>query len=135
MSTALTGPCDAALGRGGRGFGVGGTGSTDGTKAELRKLQAMLVDAGVRHIIVSEDTPKARGPRIPYLAGVRNQALRPLLDNPATANGTYYDKLLFFNDIVFIVRGSHPAHPWPLPRAEAPEDAGLHAQRPECPCA
>ena len=98
-------------------------GSWDSTKTLLTQLRQTLEDSDVRHQITIDDTsheqiivkaqndPTSEGwlqtaygkelRRISYLAGVRNEALRPL----ATLNksGVRFDKILYINDVVFSV--------------------------------
>ena len=89
------------------------TGSQDGTKRELELLRGQLGALGIAHSIVADESPKHFGRRSPYLAEVRNRALLPLRDSPASTNGTDFDVVLFFNDVVFKVQ-----------RADAPPAEG-----------
>ncbi|KAL8810987.1 MAG: hypothetical protein Q9200_002149 [Gallowayella weberi] len=92
-------------------------GSWDSTKSVLQQLKGTLEGKGISHEIVTDDTTHkeiiaqnvstgwlktAYGRemrRIPYLASVRNQALKPL---PAlTDSGVMFDKLVYINDVVF----------------------------------
>lgn len=97
------------------------SGSWDNTKGALRELDRELEKMGIpRNITVSEtthleeisghttgngwiDTPRGKKElrRIPYLARLRNLALRPLED--LSREGIVFDKILFANDIVFTV--------------------------------
>ena len=63
-----------------------------------------LEAAGIMNRIVTEDSPKHFGRRIPYLAGVRNRALEPIRNSPASTTGTCVNQVLVLNDIVFTVR-------------------------------
>ncbi|GAB7350396.1 hypothetical protein MBLNU459_g1017t1 [Dothideomycetes sp. NU459] len=97
-------------------------GSYDNTKDAIGLLDEELGVAGIRRHIVLEDkshvdlmagggggqqsegwvrTPRGRKElrRIPYLSQLRNVAMKPLLD--LAANGEYFDKVLFLNDVVF----------------------------------
>ncbi|KAL8850065.1 MAG: hypothetical protein Q9221_004991 [Calogaya cf. arnoldii] len=94
-------------------------GSWDSTKGVLSQLKGTLEDKGVSHeIVVDYTTHKeiiaqntsagwletAHGRemrRIPYLASVRNQALKPLA--ALTESGVLFDKLVYINDVVFKV--------------------------------
>ena len=80
-----------------------------------------LEAAGIMNRIVTEDSPKHFGRRIPYLAGVRNRALEPIRNSPASTNGTFFNKVLFLNDIVFTVRLT-PPRSWPGGRRASPTD-------------
>ncbi|RMZ90526.1 hypothetical protein DV736_g2252, partial [Chaetothyriales sp. CBS 134916] len=97
------------------------SGSWDDSKAVLRELDIKLNDLGVPHKIVLDPTthqdeisrPPAeagwirtsRGKkelrRIPYLSGLRNLSLEPLLR--LYDNGTRFDKVLFLNDVIFSI--------------------------------
>ena len=96
-------------------------GSWDSTKKILMGLRTTLQSLGIENSIVLDDQSHesviARNDssmgwlrtkygtemrRIPYLASVRNEALKPL--ERFTADGTRFDKLLYFNDVVFSVR-------------------------------
>ncbi|KAL8651517.1 MAG: hypothetical protein Q9226_004672 [Calogaya cf. arnoldii] len=92
-------------------------GSWDSTKAVLSQLKGTLEDKGVSHEIDDDDTTHkeiisqnasagwletAHGRemrRIPYLASVRNQALKPLA--ALTESGVLFDKMVYINDVVF----------------------------------
>jgi len=101
------------------------SGSWDDTKAHLRRLDAELERRGVARTMVldvtthADELARGRGGdasvgwlrsratgkwelrRIPYLARLRNEVLRPL----ATANATHgFDRILFVNDVVFSAR-------------------------------
>lgn len=95
-------------------------GSWDTTKSILERLRQTLDSRGIRHEIVIDDTSHeqiirnnssvagwletAYGRelrRIPYLASVRNEALKPLA--ALTTSGVKFDKLIFLNDVVFQV--------------------------------
>lgn len=95
-------------------------GSWDSTKSILQQLKQTLEDQGIQHeIIIDESSHKriigensssagwlftAYGRemrRIPYLATVRNAALKPLTS--LTSSGVTFDKLVFINDVVFQV--------------------------------
>ena len=95
------------------------SGSWDGTKEALRELDEALGRAGVARKISTSNvtheeevnavpegdgwvvTPKGKKElrRIPYLAGQRNVALRPLVE--LAGRGERFDKVLFVNDVVF----------------------------------
>ncbi|KAL8966892.1 MAG: hypothetical protein Q9197_005735 [Variospora fuerteventurae] len=96
-------------------------GSWDSTKSVLKQLKQTLEGKGIPHEIVIDDISHneiigknassagwlstAHGKemrRIPYLATVRNEALKPL--GSLTGSGTSFDKLVFINDVVFQVR-------------------------------
>ncbi|KAL8987443.1 MAG: hypothetical protein Q9177_003348 [Variospora cf. flavescens] len=93
-------------------------GSWDSTKSVLKQLKQTLEGKGIPHEIVIDDISHneiigknassagwlstAHGKemrRIPYLATVRNEALKPL--RSLTDSGTSFDKLVFINDVVF----------------------------------
>ncbi|KAL8647135.1 MAG: hypothetical protein Q9210_005736 [Variospora velana] len=93
-------------------------GSWDSTKSVLQQLKQTLEGKGIPHEIVIDDISHkeiigknassvgwlstAHGKemrRIPYLATVRNEALKPL--GSLTGSGTSFDKLVFINDVVF----------------------------------
>ena len=98
-------------------------GSWDSTKTLLTQLRQTLEDSDVRHQITIDDTsheqiivkaqkdPTSEGwlqtaygkelRRISYLAGVRNEALRPL--STLSKSGVQFDKILYINDVVFSV--------------------------------
>ena len=98
-------------------------GSWDSTKTLLTQLRQTLKDSDVRHQITVDDTsheqiivkaqkdPTSEGwlqtaygkelRRISYLAGVRNEALRPL--STLNKSGVRFDKILYINDVVFSV--------------------------------
>lgn len=98
-------------------------GSWDSTKTLLAQLRQTLKDSDVRHQIIIDDTSheqiimKAQKDstsegwlqtaydkelrRISYLAGVRNEALRPL--STLNKSGVRFDKILYINDVVFSV--------------------------------
>ncbi|KAK0636967.1 cryptococcal mannosyltransferase 1-domain-containing protein [Bombardia bombarda] len=103
------------------------SGSWDDTKGALRDLDRRLNKAGVARQITLDETTHAdlmgappptdgggqtqgwvqtregerRLRRIPYLAGLRNLSLQPLLD--MAENGTTFDHVLFLGDVVFTV--------------------------------
>ncbi|CCC07109.1 hypothetical protein SMACR_01133 [Sordaria macrospora] len=97
------------------------SGSWDDSKGALRELDRELGGLGVqRQIILDKETHKdaigappaehgwitspsgeKRLRRIPYLAGMRNLSLQPLLD--MAENGTTFDYVLFLGDVVFSV--------------------------------
>lgn len=97
------------------------SGSWDDSKGALRDLEAQLEDAGVRRKVVLENTTHSEiinGPpgnegwietprgktelrRIPFLAKLRNEVLKPLYD--MAQDGMVFDKILFLNDVVFTV--------------------------------
>src|SRR5699024_7102518 len=94
------------------------SGSWDDSKGALRELDRELGGLGVqRQIILDKETHKdaigappaehgwitspsgeKRLRRIPYLAGMRNLSLQPLLD--MAENGTTFDYVLFLGDVV-----------------------------------
>ncbi|KAL8670806.1 MAG: hypothetical protein Q9168_004667 [Polycauliona sp. 1 TL-2023] len=96
-------------------------GSWDSTKSTLEELRQTLAAEGIGHNITLDDKSHAyiiahnneltsgwihtaygtEMRRIPYLANVRNEALKPL--HGMTAAGKTFDKLLFINDVVFSV--------------------------------
>ena len=95
------------------------SGSWDGTKEALDRLDADLEKRGVERTISTSnvthadhinnpdkssgwvDTPKGTRElrRIPFLAKERNVALQPLAE--LAAQGEHFDKVLFINDVVF----------------------------------
>lgn len=96
-------------------------GSWDSTKTLLQQLQQTLEARGVKNQvtidstsheqIVSQNTSAygslktAYGEekrRIPYLASVRNEALKPL--SALAKSGIKFDKVVYINDVVFSVR-------------------------------
>jgi len=97
------------------------SGSWDDSKGALRELDNELSKLGVGKKITLDETTHAdliRGPpaeqgwikmsdgekrlrRIPYLAGLRNLSLEPLLK--LAENGTTFDHVLFLGDVVFSV--------------------------------
>ncbi|KAK3389646.1 cryptococcal mannosyltransferase 1-domain-containing protein [Podospora didyma] len=97
------------------------SGSWDNTKGALRELDQELGRLGVgKQIILDKATHEEliaatpaehgwiRAPdgtrklrRIPYLSGLRNLSLQPLLD--MAENGTTFDYVLFLGDVVFSV--------------------------------
>lgn len=97
------------------------SGSWDESKQILRQLGHVLMDRGIRHRIILDETTHqdeiARPPaedgwvmtsrgktelrRIPYLSKLRNKALEPVTE--LAANGTTFDKVLFLNDVAFTV--------------------------------
>ncbi|KAL8916905.1 MAG: hypothetical protein Q9172_006055 [Xanthocarpia lactea] len=102
-------------------------GSWDSTKSILRQLRRTLEGKGIQHEIAIDDTSHediivrnasshgwlatAHGRemrRIPYLATVRNQALKPLAT--LLDQGVKFDKMIYINDVVFKV-GLHLVHP------------------------
>ncbi|KAL8996568.1 MAG: hypothetical protein Q9169_003963 [Polycauliona sp. 2 TL-2023] len=93
-------------------------GSWDSTKSVLEELRPTLDALGIAHRIILDDKSHqdviARNEsgsgwlrtaygtemrRIPYLANVRNEALKPL--HEMTAAGELFDKLIFINDVLF----------------------------------
>lgn len=104
------------------------SGSWDNSKAALRELDSDLQKLGVGTTIELNDTthlddisrpPAASGwvdtprgkrelRRIPYLAGIRNRSLQPLIDL-RREQGKVFDKILFLNDVIFTVM-SNPGH-------------------------
>ena len=79
------------------------SGSAHGvTRVVLAELGRCLSLLGVPHSIVMNDRKKTGGKehRIDFLAGVRNKALRPLLQ-PAGKESGSYDRVLFVNDVLF----------------------------------
>ncbi|KAL8946424.1 MAG: hypothetical protein Q9222_007185, partial [Ikaeria aurantiellina] len=96
-------------------------GSWDSTKSILSQLKKELDDADIRNqislddkahkdVIKQNDTASgwlqtAHGVemrRIPYLASVRNEALKPLVG--LTESGQYFDRLIYINDVVFSIQ-------------------------------
>lgn len=96
-------------------------GSWDSTKSVLQQLRQTLERLGVQHSVNIDDTSHeqivARNAsssgwlntaygkemrRIPYLASIRNEALRPL--STLSESGAKFDKILYINDVVFSVR-------------------------------
>lgn len=97
------------------------SGSWDDSKGAIRQLDADLDRLGIRRNITLDDTThkdeisappgedgwidtprkKKELRRIPYLARLRNLALRPLED--LTRQGVTFDKVLFLNDVAFTV--------------------------------
>ncbi|ORX90897.1 hypothetical protein K493DRAFT_304522 [Basidiobolus meristosporus CBS 931.73] len=79
--------------------------SKDGTKQFLRKFDKLLDQQGIRHRIrMSDDADTSNRiiNRIPFMAEIRNQALEPFYETySATNQSERYDRILFFNDIVF----------------------------------
>lgn len=95
-------------------------GSWDSTKPTLQRLRHTLAEKGIPHQITIDDTSHeqiiaqnassfgwlktAYGGemrRIPYLASVRNEALKPLFTQ--TNSHVRFDKIVFINDVVFKV--------------------------------
>ena len=95
-------------------------GSWDSTKSVLQQLKQTLENSGVQHSVNIDDTSHeqiiARNAsssgwlntlygkemrRIPYLASVRNEALKPL--STLTESGAKFDRILYINDVVFSV--------------------------------
>ena len=93
-------------------------GSWDSTKVVMQQLKQTLTDMAVEHRITIDDTSHeqiiseshstsgwiqtAYGKslrRIPYLANVRNEALKPL--STLTSSGVKFDRILYINDVVF----------------------------------
>ncbi|CAF9919112.1 MAG: hypothetical protein HETSPECPRED_003949 [Heterodermia speciosa] len=93
-------------------------GSWDSTKSVLQQLRQTLERLGVQHSVNIDDTSHeqivARNAsssgwlntaygkemrRIPYLASIRNEALRPL--STLSESGAKFDKILYINDVVF----------------------------------
>lgn len=97
------------------------SGSWDDSKGALRLLDQDLELLGVQRTIVLGETTHideiAKSPaetgwiatprgkkelrRIPYLANLRNLALKPMID--LALNGIRFDKVLFLNDVYFTV--------------------------------
>ncbi|KAL4952121.1 cryptococcal mannosyltransferase 1-domain-containing protein [Aspergillus filifer] len=84
------------------------TGSSQGTKDALRRLDSTLGAVGVqRSIFISDPTttdealkrPPADEKRIAYLSGLRNQALKPLYD--LRDSSIFFDRILFLSDVIF----------------------------------
>ncbi|KAL8835215.1 MAG: hypothetical protein Q9170_003411 [Blastenia crenularia] len=94
------------------------SGSWDSTKSILRQLKLTLDDKSIQNEIVIDDTsheevikqdPSSAGwlktaygremRRIPYLATVRNEALKPLSN--LASSGVTFDKIVYINDVVF----------------------------------
>ncbi|KAG0172955.1 hypothetical protein DFQ28_008511 [Apophysomyces sp. BC1034] len=71
-------------------------GSTDRTKPMLQAYDTYLSESKVQHQIVAANEAKYQGRRIPALANIRNQALKPL-----HSTQMHFDKILFLNDIIF----------------------------------
>ena len=104
------------------------SGSWDDSKGALRELDTELAHLGVRKTIVLDETthldeiqkePAASGwidtprgkkelRRIPYLAKLRNLSIKPL--EQLQSSGEHFDKVLFLNDIVFLVRRADGSH-------------------------
>jgi len=81
-------------------------GSTDSgeTKRLLSGLDQELSNLGIARRIVADPSSKKKNRRIPYLARIRNRVLEPLQEmHGKNGNRTEFDRLLFFNDIVFQV--------------------------------
>ena len=95
-------------------------GSWDSTKSSLEQLRQTLRSLSIANRIVLDDKSHeyiiahnessygwlrtAYGTemrRIPYLADVRNEALKPL--HEMTTAGEKFDKLVFINDVIFSV--------------------------------
>ena len=97
-------------------------GSWDSTKVILQQLRQTLKELDVQHEIITDDTShehyisaapndSASGwlqtaygremRRIPYLASIRNEALKPL--PKLSKSGVKFDKILYINDVVFSV--------------------------------
>ena len=102
-------------------------GSWDSTKSVLQQLRQTLETSGVQHSVNIDDTSHeqiiARNAsssgcldtaygkemrRIPYLASVRNEALKPL--STLSESGTNFDKILYINDVVFSVSFPDQSH-------------------------
>ena len=96
-------------------------GSWDGTKDHLNQLRQSLEELQVPNEIVLDDksheqiiaqNDSSSGwlqtmhgkemRRIPYLASVRNEALKPL--EHLSASRVKFDKLLYINDVIFSIR-------------------------------
>ena len=96
-------------------------GSWDSTKSVLKQLKQTLADMAVESQVIIDDTSHEQiisqntsssgwlqtsyGTsirRIPYLANVRNEALKPL--SQLTSAGVKFDKIVYINDVVFSVR-------------------------------
>jgi len=104
------------------------SGSWDGSKPALQRLDDVLANDGIPRRIILDNTthvdeisgePGAIGwiktpggkselRRIPYLARLRNIAMQPLYELEST--GVVFDKVLFLNDVVFEVRPPSPHH-------------------------
>jgi hypothetical protein len=100
------------------------SGSLDGSKEQLRRLDGLLAERGVRRSILLDPadqlaqisrsvtraepgwilTPRARfeARRIPHLAALRNRVMARLDEEQAA--GRHYDVVLWLNDVVFQVR-------------------------------
>lgn len=95
-------------------------GSWDATKSQLLQLKRTLEDSHIQHQITIDDASHEQiiaqntsssgwlktsygreMRRIPYLANVRNQALKPLA--PLAESGVMFDKIVYINDVVFSV--------------------------------
>ncbi|KAL8712055.1 MAG: hypothetical protein Q9225_007020 [Loekoesia sp. 1 TL-2023] len=93
-------------------------GSWDSTKSVLQRLKLTLEENSIHNQIIIDDTSHeetirrnassagwlrtAYGSemrRIPYLADVRNEALKPL--STLTKSGVKFDKIVYINDVVF----------------------------------
>ncbi|KAL8785292.1 MAG: hypothetical protein Q9195_008711 [Heterodermia aff. obscurata] len=102
-------------------------GSWDSTKTVLQQLRQTLESSGVQHSVNIDDTSHeqiiaqnasssgwldtAYGKemrRIPYLASVRNEALKPLYT--LSASGAKFDRILYINDVVFSVGFPNHSH-------------------------
>ena len=102
-------------------------GSWDSTKAVLQQLRQTLESSGVQHSVNIDDTSHeqiiARNAsssgwldtaygremrRIPYLASIRNEALKPLYT--LSQSGAKFDKILYINDVVFSVSLPDQSH-------------------------
>jgi len=101
---------------------IHGSASLDDTKGALLLLDQLLEESGIPRRVVLDDTThldeiakpasdhgwietprgKTELRRIPYLAQIRNAAMKPLYDQQD--NGFKYEKILFLNDVVFKVR-------------------------------
>ncbi len=82
------------------------SGSGDSTAADLKKLQAALLQANVPHkIVTSGEVGKDNGHRINGFARIRNAAMAPLYDgirawrNSEGKEGWMADRVLFVNDV------------------------------------
>ena len=130
-------------------------GSWDSTKSTLDQLRQTLGNLGIANRITLDDKSHeyiialnesnsgwlrtAYGTemrRIPYLANVRNEALKPL--HEMTVAGERFDKLIFVNDVIFsvifpVLETMFPVHPLiRITAAGGYLDAAQHARREIC---
>ncbi|KAL4997602.1 cryptococcal mannosyltransferase 1-domain-containing protein [Aspergillus recurvatus] len=94
------------------------SGNSDGTRDALRKLDKALEGVGVQRKIIfavsSSDNEALKNPpadrrHIATRARLRNLSLRPLYD--LRDAGTFFDRILFLNDVVFTVGIASPYIP------------------------